>query len=387
MADAMIETLCGDGSDNDGDGAADCADPDCSGDPACSGGGGGTSCNNNGVCDPGETTADCPGDCPPIAVDSTTSCNHNGNCEAGETSTTCSGDCYCGDSICHSDETATSCPTDCSMDCGNDDCEPDKNENSENCAADCAGLGDVCEGSVTKDCDGSLECVRDRCDSSADKLCCSGYDVVRDSECADPLPRNGEGCICDDDCMYPMECKDNPNGGKICCFTNEDVNNDGECSKLGHGEGPCTDNDDCGGGQMVGWQHPVEYTPLVCTDVPGGDDICCWRYQGINDAGECAYSSRGESCDHHYDCGHQSPEGSTGLYCRDDICCDYQERNVAGSCVQRVDHGGACTSDDECRLPTTNENNYECKPVDGGDDICCYHNEIVVDGQCVMYEP
>jgi hypothetical protein len=52
------EVSCTDGLDNDCNGATDCADANCSGDPACQ-----TSCNNDGVCDPGEDCLSCANDC------------------------------------------------------------------------------------------------------------------------------------------------------------------------------------------------------------------------------------------------------------------------------------------------------------------------------------
>ena len=52
------EVSCTDGNDNDCNGDIDCNDANCSGDPACQ-----TTCNNDGVCDPGEDCNSCASDC------------------------------------------------------------------------------------------------------------------------------------------------------------------------------------------------------------------------------------------------------------------------------------------------------------------------------------
>ena len=52
------EISCTDGADNDCNGATDCADANCSGVSACQ-----TTCDNDGVCDPGEDCQSCVNDC------------------------------------------------------------------------------------------------------------------------------------------------------------------------------------------------------------------------------------------------------------------------------------------------------------------------------------
>ncbi len=52
------EASCSDGLDNDCDGDIDCADADCSPDPACA-----VTCNNNGICEEGEDCNNCGNDC------------------------------------------------------------------------------------------------------------------------------------------------------------------------------------------------------------------------------------------------------------------------------------------------------------------------------------
>ena len=58
IPDEDPEVSCTDGNDNDCNGAADCNDGNCSGDPACQ-----TTCDNDGVCEAGEDCNSCANDC------------------------------------------------------------------------------------------------------------------------------------------------------------------------------------------------------------------------------------------------------------------------------------------------------------------------------------
>lgn len=101
------ETNCTDGQDNDQDGLADCADPDCAGHTNCQ-----TVCNFNSLCEPasGENATNCT-DC------ATNPCNNNGTCELGENETNCPADCSTNpcnnDGTCDAGETTANCPADC----------------------------------------------------------------------------------------------------------------------------------------------------------------------------------------------------------------------------------------------------------------------------------
>jgi hypothetical protein len=52
--------ICDNGIDDDGDGATDCDDSDCTNDPACQPP---TACDNDGVCEVGEDCLSCANDC------------------------------------------------------------------------------------------------------------------------------------------------------------------------------------------------------------------------------------------------------------------------------------------------------------------------------------
>ena len=58
VPDENPEVSCTDGVDNDCNGTIDCADANCSGDPACQ-----TTCDNDGVCEAGEDCLGCAIDC------------------------------------------------------------------------------------------------------------------------------------------------------------------------------------------------------------------------------------------------------------------------------------------------------------------------------------
>ena len=97
----------------------------------------------NAICESNESCSSCEtdcGKCPPICG--------NSKCEAGETCESCSADCgackpkpKCGDGVCSSDETCSTCPCDCGKCspptpiCGNGKCET--GETCETCACDC----------------------------------------------------------------------------------------------------------------------------------------------------------------------------------------------------------------------------------------------------------
>ncbi|MFO0624223.1 MAG: hypothetical protein U0325_01285 [Polyangiales bacterium] len=104
----------------------------------------GPSCGD-GMCGTGETCTSCPGDCgacPPRCGD--------GMCGSGETCTNCPGDCgacppRCGDGMCSTGETCTNCPGDCGAcpaRCGDGMCG--SGETCTNCPGDCGACPTTC---------------------------------------------------------------------------------------------------------------------------------------------------------------------------------------------------------------------------------------------------
>jgi len=81
----------------------------------------------DGVCATGETTTSCPDDCD-------ARCGDN-KCTGDETLASCPQDCtVCGDKVCSSTEDLASCPADCAV-CGDSICS--STESATSCAQDC----------------------------------------------------------------------------------------------------------------------------------------------------------------------------------------------------------------------------------------------------------
>jgi hypothetical protein len=157
------ETLCNDGIDEDCDGNADCADADCSSDPACLCG--------NGICDPGEDCHTCSEDCisKTGGKPSTRYCCGDEICESAEDSINCAVDCgapaICTDGACDPNEDQCSCPADCGPPAATEtNCTDGIDEDCDNYTdcddADCIG-NSVCD------------CLQKRAACSSDSECCS----------------------------------------------------------------------------------------------------------------------------------------------------------------------------------------------------------------------
>ena len=167
---------------------------------ACSGSG----CNNNGVCDSNENVASCAADC---SSDTTTYCGTSGwhydtaarscvrdgvvcsapkNCDSCRPSTAtkwcqwsndgCPVSCqtttagYCGNKVCDSGETATSCAADCAPVCNNNG-SCDSGETTANCWADCSGITNSCNNNRVCDAGETTASCPSDCTGGANTAC------------------------------------------------------------------------------------------------------------------------------------------------------------------------------------------------------------------------
>lgn len=169
-APPLTETTCNDGVDEDCDGNTDCADADCSSDPACQCG--------NGICDPGEDCYTCSQDCISRTggKSSTRYCCGDGFCEGAEDSFNCAVDCgappICNDGTCNPGEDQCICPEDCGA--------PPLTEA-------------ICNDGIDEDCDGITDC--DDTDCNGDPVCdCLNKDTAcsSDGECCSNKCRGGK---------------------------------------------------------------------------------------------------------------------------------------------------------------------------------------------------
>ena len=230
--------VCGDGSDNDCNGVADCFDPACAGDPNC-----GCVPNpkgeicNNGKDDDCDGKADC-NDPKCFADPSCTTCKTvETNCHDGKDDD-CNGLIDCddpacsGDTLCQCSQSGESCGDGVDNDCdGLIDCADPDCKGSFECSCQPPGTPENCSDGVDNDCDGLIDCADPDCLGSAEckhcvaEICNDGIDNNCDGkiDCADP------SCFFDPHCApTPEVCNDgidNDHDGKIDCDDPDCANN------------------------------------------------------------------------------------------------------------------------------------------------------------------
>jgi endo-1,4-beta-D-glucanase Y len=165
--------ICDDAVDNDGDGDIDCADADCSSDPACD------FCGN-ASCGSAEDSCTCAADCG-AAPSQEQSCSDGLDDD-------CDLDVDCADSDCAGDAACQVCG-DASCGAGEDQCS---------CAADCGAPPSAetsCTDGISDDCDADVDC--DDADCASDPACqaptCGGNKAACSSpdDCCSGNCRNG----------------------------------------------------------------------------------------------------------------------------------------------------------------------------------------------------
>ncbi|MFH2005534.1 MAG: trypsin-like serine protease [bacterium] len=161
--------LCDNGVDDDGDGAVDCADPDCASDPGCQ-----TTPEDcdNGVDDDGDGAIDCADpDC--------------------ETDSACQG----GQELCTN---GVDDDGDGAIDCADPDCVT---------APSCQTGPEDCDNGVDDDGDGAIDCADPDCETDA--YCLAGREL-----CDNQIDDDGDGTAdcADPDCATAPSCQPDPPG-------------------------------------------------------------------------------------------------------------------------------------------------------------------------------
>lgn len=265
----------------------------------------------DGVCGSTETVSTCPVDCGGLACG-------DGVCSATESSLSCAVDCYCGNGQCDAPENLSTCPVDCSEAvCGNDACEPGESNAScpEDCPAQCGNQvvesGEQCDGalepdqtclSVAGDQAGLLSCGADcQFDTSDCRTCGDG--LQEGIESCDGNDLDGQSCV-----------SQGYSGGSLACRTSCSFDYT-DCWRCGDGlvEGP----EECDGANL----GPA---PPTCVDLgfDGGTVQCaggCLSYQ-TSDCFACGDgtcdSAQGETmttCP--ADCGWATVSAGTSFTC------------------------------------------------------------------------
>ena len=190
-------TSCSDGEDNDCDGLADCADPDCASATEC------PTCGDES-CSAAETSCNCPADCgdPPSGETPGVNCSDGEDNDCDGLTDIADPDCVvCGDGSCDMDESRCNCPADCGD------------------APSSEVPGSSCADGEDNDCDTLTDCADPDCATAIEcAVCGDGSCHVAESpcscpaDCGDPPSREDPASSCadrvDNDCDSMTDCAD-----------------------------------------------------------------------------------------------------------------------------------------------------------------------------------
>lgn len=304
--DAANETSCDDRTDNDGDGAIDCNDTDCSSNPVCMR----EHCYNL-VDDDGDGDIDCDDDqCQGLSV--------------------CSGvgeDCVNGQ-----DDDG-----DGQIDCSDDNCAD---------TAACAVGAENCSNGLDDDGDGDVDCDDSSCSETA--VC-----VGRAEDCTDGVDNDGDGAVdCDDtDCARTSACMDD---GENCRNLTDD-DDDGRID--------CQDVDCAYTAICLGLAENCENG----IDDDGDDAVDCADSQCVGTSvcvRKCTIDSDGDGT---VDCQDPDVDGD-GIENPDDNCPTTPNADQADTCTadefgdacQDTDADGVLDVDDNCcKTPNPDQRNRD----------------------------
>jgi len=411
--DVSLEN-CTDGSDNDGDGLADCADLDCNGTPCddgnfctvsdtcqagtCGAGpardcGDGNQCTADS-CDEGNDT------CVNTAVSDGTSCNDgafcttNDSCQAGNCQAGPARDCGDGNAC-----TADSC------DEGSDQCVNDgaplEGQSCED-GAFCS-TGDTCQSGTCaagppRDCGDANACTADSCDEGSDQCVndgaplegqgcddgayCTTGDSCTAGTCAGAARDCGDGNACtadscdegSDQCVNdgaPLEgqsCED----GAFC--STGDTCQSGSCAAgpprdCGDGNVCTADSCDEGSDQCVNDGVPLEGQSCEDGAFCSTGDTCQSGSCAAGAPRDCGDGNActSDSCDEGNDLCVNDGAPLEGQGCDDGLFCTTGDTCAAGAC------GGAardCSDGTPCTVDTCDENADQCTSSSGPAPTC-----------------
>ncbi len=233
----------------------------------------------------------------------------------------------CGNGVCDSGETETSCPKDCQpvVVCGNMKCEP--TESPLTCGFDCSGISSCAQ----TNCSGPwAACSKDSlCVAAVNCMVACGSDQTCTSKCQSNLPPPTASTLSAGAACINATCSGtNAVCGNGKCEASEspqscpaDCQSSGPCATLPDGS-TCTDNnacttDVCMKGQCIG-------TPISCDDGNACTMDACMMPAG---------------------CTHTV---ANGMACEDGNGCTQGDLCAAGVCKSGTNTCGACTLDAQC---------------------------------------